>query len=181
MAYTVPVFNLFADVWFDGHTPAVDDPDVENLAVQKYLYARGVWDIQPCEMEVYVPPIYLRIPFTESATWQSSQIFECPAESGKYYRARFKEVFHEGFPNQYLAAIVVQCNAEGLPLIRDIEGAEPCSPFDGELDAELLAEFDSMVSGEFTHGGSVPPIDTIGFCPFTIIAQPGDCVFQRLL
>jgi len=140
MSYTVPVFNLFTDVWFDGKTPATDAPDVENLPTQKYLYSRGVWDIQPCEMEVYTPPIMIRIPFTDFNTWESSQVFECPAESGRYYRARFKEIMHEGFSNQYLVAVVVQCTNGGIPLIRDIENAEPCAeipPTEGEGEASI--------------------------------------------
>jgi len=126
MSYTVPVFNLFTDVWFAGKTPAVDLPDVENLPTQKYLYSRMVWDVQPCELEEYTPPILIRIPFTDINTWRSAQVFECPAESGQYYRARFKETMHEGFSNQYLVAVVVQCDDAGVPLIRDIENAEPC-------------------------------------------------------
>ena len=146
MSYTVPVFNLFADVWFDGKTPAVDLPDVENLPVQKYLYSRMVYDVQPCELEDYTPPILIRIPFSDLSTWRNAQVFEVPMESGQFYRARFKEIMHEGFSNQYLVAVVVQCTDAGVPLLRDIENAEPCggaSSGAAELEAQVQIAVDA--------------------------------------
>jgi len=126
MAYTVPNFNVFADVWSTGHVPADDDPDFENLTVQLYIYSRVSFDVQPCELELYQPPIQIRIPRQAPIPWVNGQVFEVPAESGRYYRARFKERVHIGFPNEYLVVVVVQCGSDGIPVLRDIEGAEPC-------------------------------------------------------
>lgn len=127
MAYTLPVFNLFADVWSAGHVPSADDPDFENLTCQFYVYSRVSFDIQPCELELYQPPIQIRIPVAGLTPWVDGQIFEVPAESGRYYRARFKERLHQGFINEYLVAYVVQCDADGAPIARDIEFAEACT------------------------------------------------------
>jgi len=61
MAFTTPVFNLFCDVWNAGHTQADDTPDVENVNCQFYIYSRGAWDIQPCDLEQFTPKILLRM------------------------------------------------------------------------------------------------------------------------
>jgi len=147
MAYTVPDFNLLMDVWNSGNTPAAGDPDSENVPVQFYLYSRGSFDVQPCELELYTPPIWLRMPVADKAVWIAGQVFEVPAESGRYYRARFKEIMHQGFTNQYLVVVVVQCNDEGFLLVRDIENALPCSPPVGELDAVGGADADIEAEG----------------------------------
>lgn len=126
MAYTTPNFNLLVDVWDAGNVPADDDPDFENVTMQLYVYSRVSFDVQPCELELYQPPIQLRMPVSVLAIWTSGQVFECPAESGRYYRARFKEKIHQGFPNEYLVAYVVQCDDTGAPIARDIEHAEAC-------------------------------------------------------
>jgi len=146
MAYTVPVFNVPIDVWDAGHVPDDDVPDFENVTVQFYVYSRVSFDVQPCELELYNPPIQIRFPVSTLAIWVSGQVFEVPAESGRYYRARFKEKLHLGFPNEYLVAYVVQCNGAGVPLIRDIENAEPC----GESAEGASA---SAVSIELTLAG----------------------------
>jgi len=158
MAYTVPQFNLLMDVWFSGHVPSVDLPDAENVPVQFYLYSRGTFDVQPCELELYTPPIWLRLPTSETANFVSGQVFECPAESGRYYRARFKERMHQGFPNEYLIVVVVQCNSAGVPLIRDIENAEPCGSEAGATgEGANIASVLSVIegTGEAIDGGSV--------------------------
>jgi hypothetical protein len=59
---------------------------------------------------------------------------------------------HEGFPNEYLVVVVVQCNADGIPLIRDIENAEPCG------DAVALEG-----TGEGTIGLDMETVDGGGF------------------
>jgi len=155
MAYTVPDFNLLMDVWNAGKIPAADLPDSENVPVQFYLYSRGSFDIQPCELELYTPPIWLRLPVAENAVWIAGQVFECPAESGRYYRARFKEIMHQGFPNQYLVTVVVQCNEFGIPLIRDIEFAVPCADPPEELTGEGGGE--AEISSAVVGGGVVIP------------------------
>jgi len=136
MAYTLPVFNVPIDVWDAGHTPAVDDPDFENVNVQFYVYSRVSFDVMPCDLELYQPPIQIRMPASTSAIWVSGQIFEAPAESGRYYKARFKERVHMGFPNEYLVVYVAQCQSDGAAIARDIEGAVPCGGGGGAHDGE---------------------------------------------
>lgn len=126
MAYTVPDFNVLCDVWSVGTVPDDDAPAFENVACQFYIYSRGSWDIQPCELELYHPPIGVRFPVAAATPWEDGQVFEVPPGSGRYYRARFKERVHLGFPNEYLVCYVVQCQGDGRPIARDIENAEPC-------------------------------------------------------
>jgi len=159
MAYTVPNFNVFADVWSTGHVPADDDPDFENLTVQLYIYSRVSFDVQPCELELYQPPIQIRIPRAASTPWVEGQVFEVPAESGRYYRARFKERVHIGFPNEYLVVVVVQCGSDGIPILRDIEGAEPCG---GPGPTDHIGDSEAFITGDLTGGGGAQKNPTGG-------------------
>jgi len=155
--FTLPVFNLFCDVWNAGKTPASDDPDAENVPCQFYVNSRGTFDVQPCELENYTPPLWVRMRVEDIGVWIAGQIFEVASETGRYYRARFKERMHYGFSNQYLIVVVVQCNSAGVPLIRHIEGAEPCtdSPTDaiGTSDVLWFYELDPTANGTVTSGG----------------------------
>lgn len=126
MAYTVPQFNVPVDFWSTGHIPDDDPPDFENVSCQFYIYSRVSFDVQPCELELYQPPMQLRVPRSAALAWVAGQVFEVPAESGRYYRARYKDRVHLGFPNEYLVIFVVQCGSDGIPVLRDIEGAVPC-------------------------------------------------------
>jgi len=168
MAYTVPVFNVPIDVWDAGHVPDDDVPDFENVTVQFYVYSRVSFDVQPCELELYNPPIQIGFPVSTLAIWVSGQVFEVPAESGRYYRARFKEKLHLGFPNEYLVAYVVQCNGAGAPLIRDIEFAEPCPEEEvAEGEGELTLSLSLALEGEGTV--TIPP---------TVITGTGGLTFD---
>lgn len=137
MPYTVPNFNLTCDVWNAGNIPSSGPADFTGVACQFYIYSRHSTDVQPCELELYTPVVQIRMPVAAGGPWVSGQVFEVESGSGRYYRARWKDRVHYGFPNEYLVAIVVQCNEDGVPLIRDIEGAVPCvgsSAHDGEAD-----------------------------------------------
>jgi len=166
MAYTVPVFNVPVDVWDAGHVPDDDAPDFEGVTCQFYIYSRGSFDVQPCELELYTPPLQIRMPASTSAIWISGQVFEVPAESGRYYRARFKDRLHLGFPNEYLVVWVVQCNGAGVPLIRDIENAEPCGvspPPEGEGEMSLSLTLSLDGAGTVTSGDAVGEGDVFMF------------------
>jgi len=149
MAYTLPQFNVNVDVWNAGHVPSEDDPDYENVTSQFYIYSRIAFDVQPCELELYQPSIQIRMPLAAVVAWTNGQVFEAPAESGRYYRARFKERVHLGFANEYLVIQVVQCGSDGIPILRDIEGAIACG---GPTDALLAAgDIGEISAGYFTE------------------------------
>jgi len=153
VAYTTPNFNLVCDVWIAGNNPGLGAADYTGVACQKYLYSRLSLDVHPCELELYVPPVQIRMPVEALIAWVEGQIFECPQGSENYYRAKFKEQLHEGFTNEYLVAYTVQCNTDGAPLLRNIEFAEPC-----EMPVE-----DIVGTGEPTIGADISEGDGGGF------------------
>ncbi|AXH79035.1 MAG: hypothetical protein [Circular genetic element sp.] len=153
MAFTPPIFNVLCDIWFIGRVPSAGDPDFENQACQLYIPSRGILDITPGELELWVPPVYLRLPFSAIDIWKVAAVVECPPESGRYYRCRWKDIYHIGFPNQYLVAIVEQCNVDGVANLRDVEWAEGFDPGTGGDEGDLLMEVGIVVSGEGTSGG----------------------------
>lgn len=120
MAFTPPVFNLLADVWFCGNVPADGDPDFENQACQLYLPSRVVWGMDRSTHNYFVSGIQIRLPFESLVNWASANVIEVPAESGRYFLAQFKEVQHQGFPNQYLLIVCLQCDEDGEPIFRDV-------------------------------------------------------------
>jgi hypothetical protein len=153
MAFTLPVFNLTANVWNTGNVPSGSSPDFTGVACQFYIYSRVSVDVQPCELELYTPLIQIRLPIAAATPWVNGQVFEVVGGSGRFYRARFKDRLHYGFPNEYLVAYVVQCDEDGRPLIRDIEGAVPCDVVSGRVGAgtpEVSAAI--VVEGLATHG-----------------------------
>jgi hypothetical protein len=125
MPFTLPQFNLLADVWYCGRVPDDGDPDAENITVQLYLNPRGPFGMndQFTEFTTLFPPMFVRMPLSAVSEWEQSNIWEIPAESGRYYLVVFKERMHQGFPNEYLLAQCVQCDAEGQAARRNV-----CAP-----------------------------------------------------
>jgi len=148
MAYTPPNFNITVNVWNTGHVPDVDFPDVVDLAAQFYIYSRVSADIHPCELELYHPLTQIRLPLAAIALWVAGQIFEVPAASGRFYRAKLKDRIHLGFPNEYLVAYVVQCNELGEPYQRDIEGSVPCDHVPADRTATGAIDLVMEINGE---------------------------------
>jgi len=97
--------------------PANGDPDFEDVPVQKYVASRAAWPVTPPWSTgfylAYHPPIQLRFPHISpfSGTWRAWKVtcVECPAGSGQYYRTFMGDIQHEGFPNEYVLVIGVQC------------------------------------------------------------------------
>ena len=118
MAYRPPTFNLECNVWVGTDTPADNPPTYLAIPCQKYVTSKGQWPIDLFNQRWYIPPIYLRLPIDSGSAWVDGQIFELPAPSGQYYLARWKEVVHQGFPNQYFVVIIEQCDALGQPEYR---------------------------------------------------------------
>lgn len=121
MAFTKPVFNLIANVW-QCNTPISAAPDWTGLPCQKYIASRLFLDVTPPYYEnwwaEWVPPVQIRFardtfPFTAPwFDWVFSYV-ECPEDSGQYYKVTWREIQHQGFPNEYGLLICAQCTAEG--------------------------------------------------------------------
>lgn len=120
MAFSLPQFNLLANLWTcDGNMKPADGPaDFVNVPCQKYTNPRGWFDVTPpwkagFHLE-WVPPIYLRFPrgIPFAGTWPTWKVVcvEVPAGSGQYYRTVWQEIEHEGFPNEYAILVSAQCD-----------------------------------------------------------------------
>jgi len=120
MSYTVPAFNLTADVWEYPDVPTSAVPVFEDVACQLYIASRGLLDITPGVPTEWVPPIQLRMPIAAGSAWIAAWVIECPVGSNRYYRLRWKERQHQGFANEYLLAIVEQCDEDGVSIFRDV-------------------------------------------------------------
>jgi hypothetical protein len=112
MAFTLPTFNLMISVWNSPHTPAADPPDQVDIPCQVYAPSRGYLDITPSSFDLWVPPIYLRLPLgvyvpvkTDIAAVQPG-LTDC-------YKVRWVQNAHIGFPNEYQMALVEQCTTAG--------------------------------------------------------------------
>lgn len=118
--WSPPVFNLSASAWTLPNTPASGLPDYVELPTQKYLHSRAIGiDADYSESLYWLPHIIMRFPAGTVAA-ELSHVFECPEGSGLYYRASFREIMHEGFPNEYHAVYVCQANSTGAPVARGI-------------------------------------------------------------
>lgn len=116
----LPIFNQVCDIWKWPNTPGDGLADYFNIPCQLYLPTKGLLDIQPGDRFFWVPPIYLRMPVAQSAAWIDLTIVAVPALSNRYYRARWKDKAHLGFPNEYLVVVLEQCDDQGIALLRDV-------------------------------------------------------------
>jgi len=137
MPFTPPQFNVLADIWACGNKPSAGDPDFENVSVQLYINPRVPWSEDTTFTIIFNSPgIFVRMPESASVAWQACTILEIPAESGRYYFARWKDIMHLGFPNQYRVILVAQCDADGKFIQRDV--CPPPAPT-GAMQANITA------------------------------------------
>jgi len=122
MAFTTPIFNLVMDVWNNPNTPSGGLPDFTGVPVQLYVGSKGIFDVQPASQDDWVPPVYLRVPTANYGDVKAGWIFFVnDAHGGGYYKARWKEFMHKGFPNEYYIIVVEQCdNAGTVPFFRNV-------------------------------------------------------------
>lgn len=127
MPYVPPTYNLSATFWGAGHIPSTHAPD-GIIAFQHYLQPRltGMWE--PAFDNVVEPPIQFRIePATYLVLRANSHSVIAPNAIVKtilgwtdangltwYYRVKWWEWMHPGFPNAYIVMDVSQCGDGGL-------------------------------------------------------------------
>lgn len=116
---TKPVFNVTANAWLTPNVPGGSPPDY-TLSVQIYIASRGLIDCQPGTPLFWVPPVYVRFDDAGSPLGPGVWIWEIPSLSGRFYRVRWKEVVHLGFPNEYKIHVVEQCDTGGTAILRDV-------------------------------------------------------------
>jgi len=112
MAFSLPVFNLNGEAWTGGHTPATDPSDALIAMCQLYMNSRIPVDIQASSPSFWTPTIFLRLPLGDYNP-VVGDIIEVIVGSLDYYKVRWVQVTHLGFPNAYRTAVVEQCDAAG--------------------------------------------------------------------
>lgn len=120
MAISLPVFNCLGDVWAIGRVPDDGAPDFSGVACQFYVPPRGLFDVQPGELELWIPPTYVRTPVAAIVAWKAAGVWEIPPGSGRFFSVRWKEIVHMNFPNEYHTTVVEQCDSAGNPIFRDV-------------------------------------------------------------
>lgn len=113
MAYSLPDFNLLCNRWASPHTPAADPPDDVGLSCQVYFSSRSYLDIQPGQPDLWVPPIFLRLSVAEGLGSAVGDIYGVDPGRADYYKVRWVQKTHAGFPNEYVSILVEQCDDVG--------------------------------------------------------------------
>jgi len=116
----LPSFNILCDIWTVGKYPDVDAPTYVDVPCQLYVNSKGLLDIEPDDQWAWVPPIWVRMPLSHFTQWGVATIFSAPKGLSEFYKARWKNRMHAGFPNEYLVAVVEQCDGMGVSTYRDV-------------------------------------------------------------
>jgi len=159
MAISLPIFNCFGNVWSLGNVPSSGPPDFANVACQFYVPSRGLFDVEPGELELWVPPVYVRTPVAAFVAWEAAGFWEIPPGTGRFFSVRWKEIVHMNFPNEYHTTIVEQCDEDGNPIQRDCNPPTPPSGHNAAATGLLGGDITSVAAAERitppeTHNGS---------------------------
>jgi len=123
--FVTPSFNLLGAIWKSPDLPEDGPGSSVDVPMQLYLGSRGQARDEE-EFGVFQSTtIYVRMPITQVAPWVTAWLIECPQGSGRYYLPTFKERMHQGFVNEYLVMVVVQCDAERNWIGRDVDMTFP--------------------------------------------------------
>ena len=104
MAYSLPTFNLFADVWRDtGGGYVVVDTIECNLAMGKRISwfntaQGGLGDFAGLTPVLLCPPL---TDVRDRSCGGVSDVIECPAGSGRWYAAEAVDDIGKGFSNEH--------------------------------------------------------------------------------
>lgn len=138
--FRIPQFNMIGKAFLPGNLPSVDEPDITDIPCQIYTDPRDNTVIDRTVNENYSPSQWIRYPI-EYLSAGPIGIFQVPGGVERFYLVRHTVIMHEGFTNQYLAASVVCCLADGTPTnfpggpaaagdaIAGGAGEDPGSPF----------------------------------------------------
>lgn len=118
MPFTPPLFNLLFNYWAPGNLPS-GGPALASYYAQLYVYSRSAADSFPGNNLTYPPSVWLRV---SKATIQdiapdivgSYWSFTDTVPVVRYYRCRWWEWTHVGFPNQYGMLNVDQVSSSGV-------------------------------------------------------------------
>lgn len=120
--YTLPQFNLLADIWLTDTAPDAFPAAFTNFPCQKYIN-RGVptnWSVGVWANGVYF--VELRFPLDEPFDptlmhdWQLGYVL-VPNSGSTFYRVHDWNIRHEGFDNAYACVSAHKCDETGFPLL----------------------------------------------------------------
>lgn len=119
MPFYLPNFNLVAMGWAIGITPNTGAPEWDEWPCQLYVQPRQPGRGHEFQGEPQQPiTTIMRMPTANFDAYAGTDIWEIPAHSGNYYKVFYKETMHLGFPNEYYALFVTQCDGDGTPVAR---------------------------------------------------------------
>lgn len=113
-------FNLAMDVWEPGHNAAAHPPD-HTCQAQLYLVSKPMLDVTPGAPGQWVPPVLIRISISTSGLIGIHIVdtqWGYTDSTGRhwYYVARYWDIVHSGFPNEYVQIVCDQCtSARAVP------------------------------------------------------------------
>jgi len=140
--YRLPNFNLIGRAWVAGRLPADGGADEEDLPCQIYCDPRHNTQSVGTSSREYLPGLWIRYPI-EYLSIGELNVWEVPQDQGRFYKVIHVHIQHEGFPNEYLAALVVQCDENGnqvyFPGGESGEPGDPVAGGEGEIpDTEFI-------------------------------------------
>ena len=114
MSYPIPVFNLNANVWNPGHTPAVNVPDFTTF-VQLYVSPHNPFELNVLAAGNSINIDWLVLVKTAAAPvgFGRNTIFQCRPSFTRYHKVLWHETYYAGFPQQFEGYLCSQCNANG--------------------------------------------------------------------
>jgi hypothetical protein len=113
IVYTLPNFNLLADIYDPAFPPPIGPSLFNNVPAQLYVNPRDVVSgFSYVCMRVPVGSVTLDF---GAIAGPVSWYVECPVGSGKYFAVQWLGKAHEGFPNEYWLIYLFEIDAAQLP------------------------------------------------------------------
>lgn len=110
MSYSLPTFNLMADVYTNGTAPA--GPPRVTLPCNLQCGRRRQLGLSTGDFDVSSnsPPMFLLVPalsdIRDNKCASSFDVVECPPASGRWYRVLWVDDVGKGFPNEFRLAVI---------------------------------------------------------------------------
>jgi len=114
MTFPLPQFPLLARVWNPANLPVTNPPNFAGMHCQLYVDPHAVQflaTVAPLNASI-VATTWAKFP-VGSWVFLRGGILMIPELTGTYYKIQYKEIFYQGFPQQYEGVLVVQCDANG--------------------------------------------------------------------
>lgn len=115
-----PNFNLSVAFWDNTNADATGPPTIPAIPGQLYVHSRNDTPVAPSAPQIYTPSVFMRIPTSAmvliGATGLVPGFLSWVDIVGNvwYYKIRWWEWTHAGFPNQYASLCIEQCDIAGL-------------------------------------------------------------------